>query len=40
MIQIFAHITPADAPSGVLLFLAGIAVGALAMMAVRRFRAG
>jgi len=33
-----AHFTPAETPTGLLLFLAGFACGALAMLLVRRFR--
>ncbi len=40
MLNLLAHITPVEAPAGGLLFLAGIACGALAMAIVRRFRVG
>lgn len=40
MIDTLAHITPLEAPAGLLLFLAGAACGALAVMLVRRLRAG
>ncbi len=39
MIDTLAHITPVEAPAGLLLFLAGFAAGALAMSLARRFRA-
>jgi len=37
MLHTLAHITPAEAPSGVLLFLAGSVVGAIAMSVVHRY---
>ncbi len=39
MVYTLAHITQAESPAGLLLFLAGIAVGALATSAFRRLRA-
>ena len=39
MLTTLAHITPVEAPTGLLLFLVGFAAGALAMSLVRRFRA-
>ncbi len=38
MLNTLAHITPVEAPAGLLLFLAGFAAGALAISLVRRFR--
>ena len=40
MTNALAHITPVEAPVGLLVFLAGFAVGALVMLLVRRFRIG
>ncbi len=48
MISTLAHITPVEAPAGLLMFVAGFAVGALVMSFTksftksftRRFRAG
>ena len=37
MISILAHITPTDLPSGVLLFVAGVAVGLLAAALARQY---
>jgi len=37
MINLFAHVTPTEAPAGALLFLVGMAAGALVTIAVRRF---
>ena len=39
MLTLFAHITPVEAPAGLLLFLVGFAAGALAVSLVSRFRA-
>ena len=38
MINVLAHITPVEAPAGLLLFLGGFAAGALAILLVRHFR--
>jgi len=38
MINAFAHITPVEAPAGLLLFFAGFAAGALAISLIGRFR--
>lgn len=40
MANLLAHVTPAEAPGGLLLFVAGVTCGALAMALVRRFRIG
>ena len=39
MIDALAHITPLEVPTGLLLFLAGLACGALATSLIRHFRA-
>ena len=39
MINVLAHITPVEAPAGLLLFLAGFAAGVVAMSLVSHFRA-
>ncbi len=40
MINALAHITPVEAPAGLLMFLAGFAAGVLAMSLARRCRVG
>jgi hypothetical protein len=39
MISPLAHVTPVQAPAGLLLFLAGVVCGMLMVSLVRRFRA-
>lgn len=39
MIAIFAHVTPTELPTGLLLFLTGFTAGLLAMWAMRQFQA-
>lgn len=38
MINFLAHVTPVEAPAGVLLFVAGFFAGALVMRLAGRFR--
>lgn len=39
MITILAHVTPQEAPAGMLLFVAGMVVGTLLTAALFKFRA-
>jgi hypothetical protein len=39
MITLLAHVTPQEAPAGMLLFVAGMVVGTLLTAAVFKFRA-
>lgn len=39
MMTMFAHVTPQEAPAGILLFVAGMVVGTLLTFAVMKLRA-
>ena len=39
MMTMFAHVTPQETPAGILLFMAGMAVGTLLTFAILKIRA-